>query len=164
MMAEHIDLVVEFTFALSSIDLPGSLLTIYSGGLEMLFSNQRKHNISIPAKQADASPSTVACLITWLCKNLMRDPRKEMFVLDDSVFVKNPTWKNLSHALTLTDGQGYWSSSMTRTGSSRARHRTNCSRMTISSSCLRYMADEGFTSWIGIRTIAEQLQLSTEAG
>ena len=51
----------------------------------MLFSNERKHKVSVPATQPDGSPSTVAFLITWLCDNLMKDPRKEMFVLDDSV-------------------------------------------------------------------------------
>ncbi|KAF2161010.1 hypothetical protein M409DRAFT_28617 [Zasmidium cellare ATCC 36951] len=67
-MGSNVDLTVEFT-----------------GGLEMLFSDQRKHKISIPAEESKGQPATVAFLIQWLCDNLMKDPRKEMFVLDDSV-------------------------------------------------------------------------------
>ncbi|KAK3625558.1 Ubiquitin-related modifier 1 [Elasticomyces elasticus] len=33
----------------------------------------------------DGEPSNVGDLINWLCKNLIKDPRKEMFVLEDSV-------------------------------------------------------------------------------
>lgn len=64
---------------------PNLLLIPASGGLEMLFSDQRKHTLSIPAVDETQQPSSVAYLIRWLCENLMRDPRKEMFVLDDSV-------------------------------------------------------------------------------
>ena len=53
----------------------------------MLFSNKRKHKISIPVVEANGSPSTIAFLITWLCENLVDDPRKEMFVVDDSVYL-----------------------------------------------------------------------------
>ncbi|CAK1361698.1 Ubiquitin-related modifier 1 [Cercospora beticola] len=67
-MAETIDLTVEFT-----------------GGLELLFSDQRQHKISLPAKDPQGHPATVAFLIKWLCENLMQDPRKDMFVLDDTV-------------------------------------------------------------------------------
>jgi ubiquitin related modifier 1 len=52
----------------------------------MLFSDKRKHKVSVPATQEDEQPSTVAFLIRWLCENLMKDPRKEMFVLDDTVY------------------------------------------------------------------------------
>lgn len=51
----------------------------------MLFSDQRKHKISIPAQTHDKEPANVAFLITWLCDNLMKDARKDLFVLDDSV-------------------------------------------------------------------------------
>lgn len=51
----------------------------------MLFSDRRKHNITIPPKDPTGQPSNVAFLIKWLCDNLMKDPRKEMFVLDGSV-------------------------------------------------------------------------------
>lgn len=51
----------------------------------MLFSDQRKHKISVPAVDPKEKPATISFLIQWLCENLMKDPRKEMFVLDDSV-------------------------------------------------------------------------------
>lgn len=51
----------------------------------MLFSDQRKHKISVPATDALGQPANVAFLVQWLCQNLMKDPRKEMFVLDDAV-------------------------------------------------------------------------------
>lgn len=51
----------------------------------MLFSDQRTHKLSLPASDESSQPATVAFLIRWLCENLMKDPRKEMFVLGDSV-------------------------------------------------------------------------------
>jgi len=51
----------------------------------MLFSNERKHKISLPAEDAEGQPANVAYLIKWLVDNLMKDPRKDMFVLDDTV-------------------------------------------------------------------------------
>ncbi|KAK3721560.1 Ubiquitin-related modifier 1 [Vermiconidia calcicola] len=67
-MSDATDLTVEFT-----------------GGLEMLFSDQRKHKISVPRVDGTGQPPNVGFLIQWLCENLMKDPRREMFVLDDSV-------------------------------------------------------------------------------
>ncbi|CZT23604.1 probable Ubiquitin-related modifier 1 [Ramularia collo-cygni] len=57
----------------------------FTGGLELLFSNERKHKVSIPATDANNQPSNVAFLTQWLCENLMKDPRVDMFVLDGSV-------------------------------------------------------------------------------
>ncbi|KAK3069011.1 Ubiquitin- modifier 1 [Teratosphaeriaceae sp. CCFEE 6253] len=57
----------------------------FTGGLELLFSNQRKYKISIPTTDPKKEPSNVGYLVKWLCENLIKDPRKEMFVLDDSV-------------------------------------------------------------------------------
>ncbi|KAI7164621.1 hypothetical protein KC331_g5943 [Hortaea werneckii] len=52
----------------------------------MLFSDQRKHHISLPSKDPETGhPSNVAFLIHWLCENLMKDPRRDMFVLEGSV-------------------------------------------------------------------------------
>ena len=54
----------------------------------MLFSDQRKHHISLPSKDPETGhPSNVAFLIHWLCENLMKDPRRDMFVLEGSVYV-----------------------------------------------------------------------------
>jgi len=57
-----------------------------SGGLEMLFSNERKLSLAIPAKDEDGAPSTVAFLVRHLCHTVMKDPRKELFVLDNTVY------------------------------------------------------------------------------
>ncbi|KAI5367905.1 Putative Beta-grasp domain superfamily protein [Septoria linicola] len=67
-MAETIGITIEFT-----------------GGLELLFSDQRKHAVNLPAQDSQGNAATVAFLIQWLCDNLMKDPRKDMFVLDDTV-------------------------------------------------------------------------------
>lgn len=58
-----------------------------SGGLEMLFDDKKKHNLNIPAKDDSDRPTTVASLVTYLCKNIMTDRREEMFVLDGHVLV-----------------------------------------------------------------------------
>ena len=52
----------------------------------MLFSDKRQHKISIPAFDEQRQPTTTAFLIRWLCENLMDDPRRELFVLDNSVY------------------------------------------------------------------------------
>lgn len=52
----------------------------------MLFSNKKKHDIQMPAANSKTgSPSTIADLINFLCDNLMDDPRKDLFVLEDTV-------------------------------------------------------------------------------
>ncbi|KAK1760480.1 ubiquitin-like protein [Echria macrotheca] len=65
---------------------PKMAITVdFSGGLEMLFSNQRRHALSIPAHDKDGKPSNIAFLISHLCKTLMKDPRTDLFVLDDHI-------------------------------------------------------------------------------
>ncbi|KAL3425671.1 ubiquitin-like modifier 1 [Phlyctema vagabunda] len=66
--AETIPIVVEFT-----------------GGLEMLFSDQRKHKLTVPAKDENEKAVTVGWLVHHLCNEVMKDTRKDMFVLDDHV-------------------------------------------------------------------------------
>ena len=56
----------------------------------MLFDNQRRHSISLPAVDANGKPATIAFLIDYLCKNLMQDPRAELFVLDNHMYVIVP--------------------------------------------------------------------------
>lgn len=58
-----------------------------SGGLELFFSNQRKHQISLPAKDEDGQTANVAFLVRYLCRQLMKDRREELFVMDGTVFV-----------------------------------------------------------------------------
>jgi len=55
----------------------------------MLFSNERKLSLSIPVHNDAGAPVNVAFLVQHLCKNVMKDPRKEMFVLDGTVCVQN---------------------------------------------------------------------------
>ena len=55
----------------------------------MLFSNQRKHNISLPAADEYGRTANLAFLIRYLCTHLMKDPRKELFVLDEAVYATN---------------------------------------------------------------------------
>ncbi|CAI6100284.1 unnamed protein product [Clonostachys chloroleuca] len=55
----------------------------FSGGLEILFADERHHSLSLPALDKDGSPSNIGFLINYLCENLMKDERKELFVLDD---------------------------------------------------------------------------------
>ncbi|KAH6625204.1 ubiquitin-related modifier 1 [Boeremia exigua] len=57
----------------------------FSGGLELLFANQKKYALSIPSKDDSGAPSNVAHLVRYLCDKVMKDPRKDMFVLDDAV-------------------------------------------------------------------------------
>ncbi|KAH9947789.1 ubiquitin-like modifier 1 [Amylocystis lapponica] len=81
---------------------PLSLKIEFSGGLELLFSNQRSHRISLPAhvpspsvKGADAGlgrseqeqarrPADIAYLIFWLRDNLLKE-REALFVEDGTV-------------------------------------------------------------------------------
>ncbi|EMC98440.1 hypothetical protein BAUCODRAFT_32481 [Baudoinia panamericana UAMH 10762] len=64
----------------------GLPLTVeFTGGLELLFSNQRKHKLEIPRNDTKGQPANVGFLITWLRHNLIDDPRQEMFVLGDTV-------------------------------------------------------------------------------
>ncbi|KAJ4145427.1 hypothetical protein LMH87_004279 [Akanthomyces muscarius] len=60
-----------------------SLAVEFSGGLEMLFSDQRLHSLALPAHDKDGLPATIAFLIAHLCQEVMNDTRKELFVLDD---------------------------------------------------------------------------------
>jgi ubiquitin related modifier 1 len=53
----------------------------------MLFANERKLALSIPAKDNSGASTNVAYLVDYLCDNAMKDPRKELFVLDGTVYV-----------------------------------------------------------------------------
>ncbi|KAF1349418.1 ubiquitin related modifier 1 [Lizonia empirigonia] len=57
----------------------------FSGGLELLFANQKKYSLAIPSKDDSGAPSNVAFLVKYLCDKVMKDPRKDMFVLEDTV-------------------------------------------------------------------------------
>lgn len=51
----------------------------------MLFSDKRNHKISLPAVDSDGQPANVAFLIKYLCENVMKSQKKDLFVLDGSV-------------------------------------------------------------------------------
>ncbi|KAJ5449615.1 uncharacterized protein N7458_006064 [Penicillium daleae] len=57
----------------------------FTGGLELLFGNERKHKVSISACMDDGSPTNLAYLLPYLVDNLMQDQRKEMFIMEDNV-------------------------------------------------------------------------------
>jgi len=67
-MTEKIDITVEFT-----------------GGLELLFDNVTKNFVSLSKDADNGNPPTVGYLVRYLCDHLMKDSRKELFVLDDAV-------------------------------------------------------------------------------
>jgi len=51
----------------------------------MLFSDERKHRLSVPARNIKGDAVTVGWLVDYLCEEIMKDNRKEMFVLDGHV-------------------------------------------------------------------------------
>ncbi|KAE9374374.1 ubiquitin-related modifier 1 [Stipitochalara longipes BDJ] len=61
------------------------IIVEFTGGLEMLFSDERKHRLSVPAKDSKGDAVTVGWLVDYLCDEIMKDNRKEMFVLDGHV-------------------------------------------------------------------------------
>jgi len=57
----------------------------FTGGLELLFSNQRKHTLVLPNKKTLDQPVTMGYLVKYLCDRLMKDKRKDMFVVNEGV-------------------------------------------------------------------------------
>jgi len=51
----------------------------------MLFQDERKHRLVVPAKDSKGNAVTVGWLVDYLCEEIMKDNRKEMFVLDGHV-------------------------------------------------------------------------------
>ena len=60
-------------------------IDFYSGGLELLFSNQRKHQLLLPHNDGDGHPANLAFLIDYLCAKVMQDARKDMFVTNGTM-------------------------------------------------------------------------------
>ncbi|KAG5652071.1 Ubiquitin- modifier 1 [Sphagnurus paluster] len=57
----------------------------FSGGLELLFSNQRSHAVTIPSTDpTDSAPTNLQYLITYLRDNLLKE-RVELFVENETV-------------------------------------------------------------------------------
>ncbi|KAL8700186.1 MAG: hypothetical protein Q9201_005582 [Fulgogasparrea decipioides] len=82
---DNLPLTIEFGYEVMEITLRCVMLMIPSGGLEMLFSNLRKHSISLPKSDEHGNASNAAFLVRYLCNHLMKDRRKELFVVDDTV-------------------------------------------------------------------------------
>ncbi|GJN75304.1 ubiquitin related modifier 1 [Purpureocillium lilacinum] len=57
----------------------------FSGGLEMLFSDQRHHSVTLPSEARNGHAADIAFLIDHLCDHVMKDTRKELFVLDGHI-------------------------------------------------------------------------------
>lgn len=53
----------------------------------MLFSDQRQHALKLPLQGSDGKAVNIAFLIDYLCENVMQDSRKELFVLDNHLYV-----------------------------------------------------------------------------
>ncbi|THH27219.1 hypothetical protein EUX98_g6969 [Antrodiella citrinella] len=60
-----------------------SLKIEFGGGMELLFSNERSHNIKIPAT-VDGKPANLSSLIFWLKDNLLKE-REELFIEGETV-------------------------------------------------------------------------------
>ena len=58
---------------------------MFSGGLEMLFDNQKKYEINVSQKGSTGLPMDVSGLVNYLSDHVMKDSRKELFILHDSV-------------------------------------------------------------------------------
>ena len=52
-----------------------------------MFSKQRKHQIILPSIDESGKPANLGFLVRFLCERVMKDTRKEMFVLDGTVYV-----------------------------------------------------------------------------
>lgn len=87
--ATTISITVEFTYDIRNAPrfFIWCLTSFYSGGLEILFSNERKHTITLPARLEDASQPTISYLLKHLVDNVMKDDRKELFIMEDNVYV-----------------------------------------------------------------------------
>jgi len=51
----------------------------------MLFANQRTQTIALPRVDSTGSPVDISFLVQYLCERVMKDSRKELFVLDGTV-------------------------------------------------------------------------------
>ena len=85
--SDKISLTVEFLYATKYTWRKVIVLTAGSGGLDALFANQRKINISLPAYDQNGHAANMEFLIRHLYEQHLTDRRKEFFVLDDTVLV-----------------------------------------------------------------------------
>ncbi|MCJ1330689.1 Ubiquitin- modifier 1 [Thelotrema lepadinum] len=57
----------------------------FTGGLELLFGNVRKHKLAMPTSDSEGQRSNVNFLIQHLCDKYMKDPRRDMFLMNGTV-------------------------------------------------------------------------------
>ncbi|KAK4086139.1 hypothetical protein Purlil1_9451 [Purpureocillium lilacinum] len=69
----------------SLLRMDGTLTREPRGGLEMLFSDQRHHSVTLPSEARNGHAADIAFLIDHLCDHVMKDTRKELFVLDGHI-------------------------------------------------------------------------------
>lgn len=110
----------------------------------MLFSNERKHQITLPGQTSDGSHPNIAFLLQYLVKNVMRDQRKELFILEDNVYVPAYVLRKTS-LISAPDVRGFLFSSTTQTGSLKGRKHTSFSPAIILSSSPRYTVDRSWS-------------------
>ena len=53
----------------------------------MLFDNVTKHTVSLPARTQEDKPTNIGYLVKYILENLVKDPRKELFVQDGAMCV-----------------------------------------------------------------------------
>ena len=54
----------------------------------MLFDNVTKHNVTLPAKTDEKKATNFGYLVKYIMDNLVKDPRKELFVQDGAMCVE----------------------------------------------------------------------------
>ncbi|KAJ5753814.1 uncharacterized protein N7511_007967 [Penicillium nucicola] len=57
----------------------------FTGGLELLFGNERKHKVVLPSQLEDSTRPNISYLLKYLVENLMKDQRTDMFIMEDNV-------------------------------------------------------------------------------
>jgi ubiquitin related modifier 1 len=70
---------------------------LYSGGLELLFGNERKHKVILPPHLEDGSRPNISYLLKHLVDNLMKDSRTDMFIMEDNVYVTRTLHLNIAN-------------------------------------------------------------------
>ena len=53
----------------------------------MLFADQKQHKLLLPAVTKEGKPANIKFLMDHLCEHAMKDTRKELFILDDHLYV-----------------------------------------------------------------------------
>ncbi|KAL8746817.1 MAG: hypothetical protein Q9190_001222 [Brigantiaea leucoxantha] len=57
----------------------------FTGGLESLFSNQRKHHLNLPLTDESGQKISMDFLVRYLCENVMKHPRSDFFMIDEAI-------------------------------------------------------------------------------